>query len=234
MSIREILKSPLKIIPKGTRVPFLFQPSLKGAKWIIGSGPHGCWLGTAERVKRGVFTKKVERGNVILDIGANVGYYSLMASRLVGPEGVVHAFEPSPRNIRYALQHFEINDIKNVCLNECAVSSKSGNARFDASIDPVTQRISKDGGIEVKTITVDDYVRQTAIGKVDVIKIDVEGHEIDVLRGAKEVLRYHKPKVFVETHDRFVPGIHEECEKFLLELGFVVEVLEPCELYANC
>ena len=84
----KLLRFPFRFIPTDMRMPIL-QGRLKGKKWIVGSSNHGCWLGSYEYEKRLVFEKTVTKGSIVFDIGAHVGFYTLLASVLVGPGGRV-------------------------------------------------------------------------------------------------------------------------------------------------
>jgi hypothetical protein len=86
----------LKLVPQSS-VARLLQGRLRGARWIVGPGTHGCCLGTYELPKQREFDKAVREGHVVYDVGANVGFYSLLAACCVGENGKVHAFEPLPR-----------------------------------------------------------------------------------------------------------------------------------------
>jgi len=81
------------VIPRSVRVPILQGP-LRGKCWIVGSATHGCWLGSYEAVKQSAFAASVKAGGVTYDVGANVGFYTLLASALAGPRG--HVFASSP------------------------------------------------------------------------------------------------------------------------------------------
>src|ERR671919_200683 len=91
-----LLRAPLNWIPSELSVPIL-QGALRGKKWVVGSSTHGCWLGSYEYAMRHLFERTVERGDIVYDVGAHVGFYTLLASVLVGPTGRVLAFEPLPR-----------------------------------------------------------------------------------------------------------------------------------------
>lgn len=97
--VGRLLRWPLRFIPPELVVPIL-QGKLKGRKWVVGSSKHGCWLGSYEYHKRRLFEQLIRPGDTVFDIGAHVGFYTLLASILTGPAGRVFAFEPLPRNLR--------------------------------------------------------------------------------------------------------------------------------------
>ena len=100
----KILRLPLKLIPKRMVVPIVRGP-LRGKRWIVGASTHGCWLGSYEYQKQSIFKKTVKSGYVVYDIGAHVGFYTLLSSVLVGTQGKVIAFEPVQRNLEYLKKH---------------------------------------------------------------------------------------------------------------------------------
>ncbi|NQV00191.1 MAG: FkbM family methyltransferase [Parcubacteria group bacterium] len=120
-----MLRFPLKLIPSGVVVPVM-QGVLKGKKWVVGSGDnHGYWLGSYEYRMQSFFAETIKPGSVVYDIGANVGFYTLLASKIVGVQGRVFAFEPLPENIFYVRKHVELNHCDNVVIIEAAVSEKN-------------------------------------------------------------------------------------------------------------
>src|SRR5712692_7002997 len=102
-----LARYPLKLVPPTMVMPVL-TGKLRGKRWIVGSGIHGCWLGWYESEKQRAISKEVRSNTVFYDIGANVGFYSLLASMLVGP-GKVFSFEPMPRNFSYLKRHLDLN-----------------------------------------------------------------------------------------------------------------------------
>lgn len=222
----KMLRAPFRLLPSGFQVPILAGKA-RGMKWIYGSGPHGCWLGISEKEKRGLVQKLVQPGQVFYDLGANVGYYSLIASTLVGEKGRVLAFEPSPRNLNFLHQHLTLNHIRNVEIFPLAVSDKKGVAKFDDEADPVARRLDAQGKISVETVCLDDFIRENHAPLPHAMKIDVEGAELAVLHGARQIIADARPLMFVETHDRFVPGVHQACVEFLEGLNYRVETFGP-------
>src|SRR5579871_1243331 len=102
------LRAPFRLIPRSAAVPILQGP-LRGKRWVVGSATHGCWLGSYEQDKQQCFAGAVSVGSVVYDIGANVGFYSLLASVLVGVSGAVYSFEPVPRNCHFLRRHVDLN-----------------------------------------------------------------------------------------------------------------------------
>ncbi len=212
-----VLRLPLRLIPPGTPVPIL-TTAARGKQWIAGSGPHSCWLGINEVVKRKQFSTYVLPGHVVYDIGANVGSYTMLASVLAGPRGLVVAFEPVPENVAYLRRHITLNQLTNVVVQDVAVSDESGVAAFHATTDRVLGRIDAGGRLQVRTVRLDDMV-QGGLRPPDCLKIDVEGAEAAVLRGAAGVLATHRPVIFLATHGR---QVHAECLAVLRKAGYFV------------
>src|SRR5216684_2115948 len=103
-----ILRLPLRLIPRGAIVRIV-SGELRGWQWIVHSATNGCWLGTYERHVQRLFRQRLRPGAVALDVGANVGFFTLLASKLVGSAGHVYAFEPLPRNLYYLERHVRLN-----------------------------------------------------------------------------------------------------------------------------
>jgi FkbM family methyltransferase len=168
-------------------------------KWISGSGPHSNWLGINEISKRKQFASMVRPGQTVYDLGANVGSYTLLAAKLVGPAGRVVAIEPLPANLAYLRRHVEINLLANVRIVSAAVTDRVGTLRFRATPDRVTSHIADDGDVVVDCTTVDALVTD-GMAPPDCLKIDVEGAEAAVLRGATRTLAGIRPIIFLATH----------------------------------
>ena len=172
----------------------------------------------------------VQLGTRVLDIGAQSGFYSLLLSRLVGPEGTVFAFEPLPANFRILEENLRLNSIQNVMIRREAVSDFSGNISFDFPREEVSliagPLLASDnlGTFQVPAISLDEFVRQTG-GPIHFIKMDVEGAETAVLRGAVQTLKAFHPSMVVELHhDLPQDGLHPAIT-LLQELGYQIEWL---------
>jgi FkbM family methyltransferase len=220
--VGKALRLPLRLLPAGAVVPVL-QGELRGKRWVVGASNHGCWLGSYEHDKQQAFRRAVRPGGVVFDLGAHVGYYTLLASSLVGPEGRVFAFEPMPRNLGYLKRHLRLNRAGNVTVIEAAVSDAAGWASFDEEIGCAMARLSANGKLRVRVVTLDALVSGGELPPPDFLKIDIEGAEAMALGGARETLIAHRPTIFLATHGR---EVHEECCRFLEGVGYRLQTLD--------
>ena len=172
--------------------------------------------GTYEPEQTRLFGEHVRPGATVLDVGAHVGYYTLLSAVLAGAGGRVWAFEPNPRNCAFLRRHLEINGCGNVEVTEAAVSDAAGRARFDFGPGSGTGHLAGCGAIEVDTVRLDDFVRERGIAP-SAVKIDVEGAERRVLDGARETLARHGPVLFLSTHGA---EVHRGCVELLRGLGY--------------
>src|SRR5258708_2796683 len=160
-----------------------------------------------EPMETALFKKEIKSGQTVLDIGANIGYYTLIAAKLVGPKGKVYAFEPDPTNFKLLKKNVESNGHSNVVLVNQAVSDKNRKARlFLSAMNKGDHRIydSNDGrsSILVRMIRLDDFfLKMDKV--VHFIKMDIQGAEAAALEGMKELIhRNQRLKLVTE----FSPG----------------------------
>lgn len=219
--IANAVRLPLRLVPQNAVVR-IRSGELRGWRWIAGSAPHGCWIGSYERHNQGLFRERVHPGAVVLDIGANVGFFTLLASKLAGPSGHVHAFEPLPRNLYYLEQHIRLNEASNITVHSLAVTSSTGTARFGDGENTSQGRLSNAGEIQVLTTSLDDLLANGRIPRPDFIKIDIEGAEGEALRGATRLLSGSPLTVVLSTHGY---EQHELCWGILKNAGFKLDLL---------
>jgi FkbM family methyltransferase len=194
-------------------LPILRGP-LAGKRWLLASRLN-FFLGTYEPEQTQAFQKAIQPGNVIYDIGAHYGYYSVLASVLTGPSGQVFAFEPVPANIARLQTHLRLNHCSNVSVEKCAISDQPGTAGFDNRGGSGTGHLAEDGALEVRTNSLDALgVRLPA---PQVIKIDVEGSELLALKGGEHTIRSSLPTIFLSTHGEF---IKQKCFNLLDSWGY--------------
>lgn len=198
MLMKQQLSKFLHFILKDKAIAVLSGP-LKGWQWLPPSGNHSYWLGTYEREYVTTFSRYVQPGHVVFDIGAQAGYFTLIASRLTGNEGQVVAFEPFPQNVRFIREHCRLNNCNNVKVLEVAVGGLSQTRQFLAN-DSFMGHISNKGSLEVETRALDDLAAKHEISLPNVLKIDVEGMEYWVLQGGKNIIQESRPTIFISTH----------------------------------
>jgi FkbM family methyltransferase len=211
-----LLRVPLDMLPADAVVPIL-RGTLAGSRWIVGSATHGSWLGTYESTKQRVFAASIRPGDVVFDLGANVGFYTLIAAQATGARGKVFAFEPLPRNVAFLRSHLHHNRVTNVEVVEAAVAERSGTAAFEEAASPSMGRIGAGGTLPIRTVSLDELLAEGRIVTAQVLKIDIEGGELRALHGARRLLEEHRPVVFLATHGW---QVHEDCCAFLTELGY--------------
>ena len=157
----------------------------------------------------------LQQDMVFFDVGAHYGYFSVLGSQLVGPGGEVHAFEPSPDTFRLLVANTRNREVRVVC-NNVALWSESTTleyrtfgaefSAFNSLFHPRLQGAEKDRALsleqrhQIPTRTLDEYVREQGVSP-DVIKIDAENAELEILRGAVEVMDEHRPVITVEVGD---------------------------------
>ena len=215
-----LIRLPLRLVPDD-RVVRIKSGRLRGWRWITGSAPHGCWIGTYERDSQRVFVENVREGDTVYDVGANAGFFTLLASKLAGPHAVVYAFEPLPRNVAYLERHVSLNECRNVRVLPVAAAAKKGRARFAIAHNPSQGGISDHGELEVETRSLDDVVDGGA-PPPRFMKIDVEGAESEVLTGASRILRESQPTILLSTHGW---KQHELCCAMLESEGYELRMM---------
>lgn len=184
--------------------------------------------GVFEQHETELVKKEIKKGDIILDIGANIGYYTLIFAKSVGEEGKVFAFEPEPDNFALLKKNVEINDYKNVILVQKAISNKTGRTKlYLCEEGPGDHRIYDwlDGrqSIEIEVIRLDDYFKDYD-GKIDFIKMDIQGAEGEAIQGMPNLLDKNKTvKIITEFAPLWLKrsGIEpEEYLKLLLKHDF--------------
>jgi len=211
----KVSRYPLRILPKSLVVRVLQGPA-RGKKWIVGSQRHAFWLGDYEPEMQRAIAETVKVGGVFYDVGANVGFYSLLASELV-KNGKVFSFEPLPANVSYLRRHLSMNAANNVQVLELALWNGIGTSFFEAEETGAMGHLKDRGSCTVSTTTLDHLLQQQRIAPPDYIKMDIEGAEFNALLGARNCFATHRPTLFLATHSR---ELTQDCSELLCSWGF--------------
>ncbi len=178
-------------------------------RWIF-------YFGVYESDTVQLFRALAKPGMTIIDVGANVGQYTLLAASIAGPRGVVHAFEADATNFRRLQGNVMQNQFEAISLNLVALSDHAGcvtlySSKNDNAGEHSLFRFDPEmSGVTIPAITLDGYMETAGIGSsgsLDIIKIDVQGAEAMVLHGAESTLRTHRPHVICEFEERWLTGM---------------------------
>lgn len=185
-----------------------------------------------------VIARYLKQGDVFYDIGANVGFFSLIAARLVGASGQVYAFEPVPANASLIQKNAEINNLRNITVFQKAISDNNGKGDLIQTEHPGGAKLSVVDTplnspikmiIPVEVISIDGLLINRDILPPKLVKIDVEGAEIQVLKGMSTTIGKYKPLVIYEVDhknkDEFMFRI-EQIDAFINEFGYKLKILE--------
>ena len=177
------------------------------------------------------FKEALAPGMIVLDVGASFGLYAIAAARRVGPSGRVFAFEPARRTAAALRLHLEWNGVADrVEVVEAVVSERSGKETFweheTSFVASVLERVARAeegafaapvAAVRRPAVTLDGFCAERALDP-DVVKIEVEGSEADVLRGARSLLAARRATVFLEVHDAFAEAAGGSTDEVFAEL----------------
>ena len=186
-------------------------------------------LGLYEVNKHKVIKSLLRPGNTFIDIGVNKGDFSLLAAKIVGKAGHILSFEPEPTNVRWTKKSIALNEYNNIQIFEIALSDGNGTAKLYLGKKSglhtlVPNRRARDCGIiNVMTKTLDRFFEEVEFNfSIDMIKIDVEGSEMQVLRGARRVLsENNNVMLLIDIHPRLGVNPENVCN-YLIEEGFSI------------
>ncbi|WP_158509639.1 FkbM family methyltransferase [Limnochorda pilosa] len=194
---------------------FAFSPQLREGKRIFRVFLHGSY----EPHVTEWLTRTVRPGMTVAVIGAHVGVHVVYLGRLVGETGRVYAFEPWPANHRQLLVNVELNRMRNVVPMQLALSDRTGTAAMAAGTTSGTHALTVDRTASDTTVvqvsTLDTILGETP---VHLMLVDVEGHEINVLRGGARLIEACRPALVLEHHDRETGLV-----SWLTERGYAVD-----------
>jgi FkbM family methyltransferase len=211
----------------------IMRGSMAGVRINLGGSFLRYLTGDAEPEVQEALAELIEPGQTVYDVGANIGFFTILCARLVGPQGKVYAFEPIPENLVTLRHNIALNKLTNVVIVEQALSASTGTAEMFVSpwsafhslnVDGASKRENHgpDGGqITVATVTLDEFVQGDGVLAPDLIKLDVEGAELLVVAGMRETLRTVQPLLLVEIHDT-----NREYGEFVDSIDYRVRVID--------
>ncbi len=175
--------------------------------------------------------KTLKKDNVFIDIGANIGAYTLIASKLVEKTGMVIAFEPVNTINKMLIENIMMNDLTNITVEKKAVYDQNTNLELFISneqnmgMSSILNHSHESGEKQkIEAITLDNYVQLKKLAKIDLVKIDIEGAEIHALKGMKQSLVKFKPTLIIEISDGILENSSVKSNAiydFLFDLNYV-------------
>jgi FkbM family methyltransferase len=197
-------------------------------RFTAAGGYPGYLLGTSEPDEQRFLQRHLHPGAVFYDIGANIGFFSTIAGRLVGPAGSVWAFEPLPESADAARRNAELNHFRHVHVIEAAVSSGDGLQTLRVTKSSATHKLAttaSGAGPTVEVLAIDSWRSRTGAPLPSLVQIDVEGAVLNVLRGMVETLKLSRAIVLCEVH--WIGGeLTEFVETQLTPFGYALSALD--------
>lgn len=179
---------------------------------------------THEPLTTKVISQNLKRGMTCLDIGSNIGYYVLLERKIVGKKGKIIAIEASPSNFGFLKKNIKSFKSDNIKSYNFAVSDKNCKVDFlvdehsnlSRVVDKNSRISSKNRIIKVPAQTIDKFLAEKKLGKIDFVRMDVEGHGPQVLRGMRQTIKKFKPYLNIEMHRGYLG--YQKTKKFLKQL----------------
>ncbi len=193
------------------------------------------YFGFIEEAKQNLYSL-IEPSNIVFDVGANLGETTLNFAKLIGSKGKVYSFEPDPINYKALQTNLKLNNFNNISLNLIGLGNTKGKFKIhtldesNKGMNRIVLTPESNGEYrEIEVTTIDTYTKDNNITKLDLIKIDVEGFEFNVLKGATNSLKMFSPKLFIELDDqnlRDQKSNAQELVSFLMGYGYEIKNAE--------
>lgn len=200
-----------KAAPQGLSEVVVASGGLAGTRLMLDmQSQKDYWLGTYEMELQQAVADWVRPGMIAYDLGANIGYISLLLARAVGPTGKVFAFEALPANQERLTSNLKLNSNENIKLVSSAVAEKSGETTFFVHSSGGMGKLSGSSGsdynhpnsINVEAISIDEFIFKDNNSQPQLIKMDIEGGEVLALRGMSRLLKETRPVLLIELHSK--------------------------------
>lgn len=181
-----------------------------------------------------IFESYLKPGQLVIDIGSNIGFYAIIEAKYVGSSGVIYAIEPGEKNFELLNKNVKINHYEKIIKTYCgAISNESGSKSLHianrSNLHTLNRVPAMDNYVkfiniqEVSTYSLDDFIEENKIEprKIDIIRMDIEGHEYFALDGMiKTLQKIETLLMFIEIHPKLIKEISEQAyEKFILKLS---------------
>jgi len=212
------------------RTKYGFTMELDLSDWI----PQHIYLtGEFEATTSIIAKSLVKPGDTVVDVGANIGYFSLLFAQCVGRSGTVYAFEPVPRLVLNLKRNLGLNKLNCVNVTAVALSDRRGKARFyegpadNSGLSSLREPRQSSASFEVELAPFDELIDDHS--KVTLVKIDVEGAELQVLRGMERMLRATHPSLLLEVTDHFLAEMGDSSAsllKYIRSLQYIVYMID--------
>lgn len=194
-------------------------------------------FGSSERPVQEALTQQLHHGDVFYDVGANVGFFSLIAAKRVGSAGCVYSFEPVAENVESIRDNAKINQLENISSFEVAVGQTNGTdellltewdggATLSTSVVKPSEPSSRRN---VRVVALDDFIQEERLRIPTVVKIDVEGLELDVIQGMARTISKSKPVLLFEIDDGNLDSFcrrWQELDQLITSFGYRIIHLE--------
>lgn len=234
---RTVYRVVRKLLPSSLT---LWQVNLKGTRYLIWAnediGKKIILTRSYESKEIAFLGRSLREGDVCFDVGGNIGFYALNFAKGVGASGKVFSFEPLKRNALLIQLAAEMNGLGNISVHNIAVSDAPGFVSMvipeeDGAYAYIDKGKAK-AQSNISCITVDDFVRDNSIEKVDVMKVDVEGAELQVLKGAAHLFREKEMRprlVMIEIVDEYLrrfDSSEQDVFNFMKDVGYVPHIID--------
>jgi FkbM family methyltransferase len=240
-TIQRLIKAPL--LKRARKVGLALARHWPWPVSVRISNGHRMFVDLRSGIGRGIYAKgefdpavfsplreALHSGDTFLDIGVNIGFYSMLALDQIGPTGEVHAFEIDERPLHCLWKTISREGLRNLHLHETAVGDCDGEVGLNMHEDSGNSSVIKSGGArQVKMTTLDTWWRGARVKNIQAMKLDIEGAEMLALQGAKELLSTERPVIVCEAdpelQKRFGYGPKQLLDQFAA-LRYRVEPLD--------
>ena len=181
-----------------------------------------------------------KEGDIVFDVGSHIGFFTIHAAKKCGNKGKVYCFEPNPDTFKRLKKNIDINDLINVNSNNIAISDEKGLIKLRIGESSEGSTIMESGSLEfysdyteIESITLDEIISSENIKKIDILKIDAEGAEVLILKGAIKKTIPIVNKILIETHSL---KLKKQCENILIQEGLscIYEVYSGVNKQGEC